>query len=219
LIARLASNSGDFIDLAVHDSMAITVELANAYWFYPRVKIARQTARLASPTPTAPAQFVCADGKHVVLVFILNEQKAWSIMVDWLDSRGLSMDLIGDEYLDPVYRQENFAHIQEVLEVFFLMIDAETAFREGQERGMPIGAVYSPEEVLEIEHLRVRKFFSEVDFADAKGNRASGPPYQFSAFEARKPTRSPRLGEHTDEVLSASSAIATTQYSAPAGLR
>ncbi|MXP24160.1 CoA transferase [Gordonia sp. HNM0687] len=201
LIHRLSTGSGDFIDLAVHDAMAITVELANAYWFYPRVKIGRQTARLASPTQTAPAQFVCADGRHVVLVFILNEQKAWMIMLEWLDSHGLSMDLVDEAFLDPAYRQENFAHIHEVLEVFFLMIDAETAFREGQQRGMPIGAVYSPEEVLGIEHLRVREFFNEVDFADAASARTPGAPYRFSAFDERPPARSPRLGEHTSEVL------------------
>ncbi|WP_020108402.1 CaiB/BaiF CoA-transferase family protein [Nocardia sp. 348MFTsu5.1] len=207
LIGRLKSNRGDFIDLAVHDSMAITVELANAYWFYPGVKIGRQTARLASPTPTAPAQFVCADGRHVVLVFILNEQKAWTIMLEWLDSHGLSMDLVDDAYLDPTFRQKNFAHIQEVLEVFFLMIDAETAFREGQSRGMPIGAVYSPEEVLDIEHLRIREFFSEVDFAGAAGTRTPGAPYRFSAFDERPPARSPRLGEHTSRVLLATTSV------------
>ncbi len=201
LVARQSTGAGDFIDVAVHDSMAITVELANAYWFYSQTPVIRQTCRHAQPLPTARTVFECADGRHIVLVFILNEQRPWAIMVDWLASHELAFDLSDERYLDPVFRQQNFGHIQEVLEAFFLMIDAESAFREGQQRGLPLGAVFSPEEVLQLPHLRARGFFDHVRIGDVEDVVVTGAPYRFSAFPAAAPAPAPGLGEHNGEVF------------------
>ena len=57
----------------------------------------------------------------------------------------------------------NFDHIQDAIEVFFLLQTAESAYHEGQRRGLPIGIVNAPEDVLADEHLRARGFFVEVD--------------------------------------------------------
>ena len=40
----------------MHDCLSVRAELANPYWFYPRVLVHRQTCRHAQPTSTQPAQ-------------------------------------------------------------------------------------------------------------------------------------------------------------------
>src|SRR5207253_9416639 len=99
----------------MHDCLAVNAELSNPYWFYPGVLVRRQTCRHAQPTPTQPALFRCGDDRHVYFVMFVADQKAWLTLVEWMDSRGLAVDLLDPEFNDPAVRQERFGHIQQVL--------------------------------------------------------------------------------------------------------
>ena len=122
-----------------------------------------------------------------------------------MDSSGLAADLTEDRYDDPAYRLANFAHIQQIVEVFFLLQPARDVYHEGQRRGLPIGVLNAPEDLPEDEHLRERGFFVPVE-DDAPGgpHLYPGAPIRFSAFAALPVTRAPRLGEHTTDVLGGS---------------
>ena len=102
------------------------------------------------------------------------------------------------------YRQERFPHIQGLVEVFFLVHDAETMYHEGQARGLPIGILNAPEDLFHDEHLVARQFFVDVA-SDDPGAPATvtfpGAPFRFSSFVPADPGRAPRLGEHTAELL------------------
>ena len=201
LVERESSGKGELIDVSMHDCLALGAELANPYWFYPKVVVHRQTCRHAQPTPTAPAIFQCGDGRWVYFVIFVAEQKGWKAIVDWLASRDLAVDLTEPKYLDPSFRQENFGHIQEVVETFFLLQTAEEAYHEGQARGLAIGPVNAPDELFEDEHLQAREFFVTVEHDDVPPAQYPGVPFRFSAFGSAQVCRAPKLGEHTDEVL------------------
>ena len=64
LVERQQTGQGQLVDVGMHDCLAVNAELANPYWFYPRVVVHRQTCRHAQPTPTQPAIFetVTTDG-------------------------------------------------------------------------------------------------------------------------------------------------------------
>ena len=53
LIERQRTGQGQLVDVSMHECLAVSVELANPYWFYPRVIVHRQTCRHAQPSPTA----------------------------------------------------------------------------------------------------------------------------------------------------------------------
>ncbi len=133
---------------------------------------------------------------------MLSDAKAWSVLVAWMSDCGLAADLVEPKFGELEYRQHEFAHIQDLIEVFFLMQDSATAYREGQRRGLPIGPLLAPEDLLDDEHLSAREFFVPVELpTDARRSAPfPGSPYRFSAF-ASGPGRPPRLGEHTGEVL------------------
>lgn len=201
LIERQHTGRGQLVDVSMHEAIAITVELANPYWFYPRVLVQRQTCRHAQPSMTQPALFRCKDGRWVYFVLIVSEPKPWQATLDWLEEHGLAIDLMDPAYADIAFRQQHFSHVQELVEVLFLLQDADEAYREGQRRGLPIGILNAPEDVLVDEHLLARGFFADVDHEDLGTLAYPGVPYRFSAFPAPAPTRAPRLGEHTAEVL------------------
>jgi crotonobetainyl-CoA:carnitine CoA-transferase CaiB-like acyl-CoA transferase len=202
LLERDHTGRGQLVDVAMHDCLSVSAELANPYWFYPRVLVHRQTCRHAQPTATQPALFATADDRYVYFALITSEQKPWQSLVDWMESKRLAADLTEPAYHDPAYRLANFAHIQEIVEVFFLLQPADDIYREGQQRGLPIGVLNAPEDLPLDEHLISRGFFVPVD-DDAPGgpHLYPGAPIRFSAFAAAPIMRAPRLGEHTAEVL------------------
>ncbi len=202
LLERQQTGRGQIVDVAMHDTLAVSAELANPYWFYPRALVHRQTCRHAQPTPTQPALFATADDRHVYFNLITTEQKAWGATLDWLVSQDLAADLTDEAYADPTYRLANFSHIQEIVEVFFLLQPAAAAYHEGQRRGLPIGMLNAPEDLPGDAHLQARHFFESID-DDAPGgpHLYPGSPFRFSTLGPSAPVRAPRLGEHTAEVL------------------
>ncbi len=204
LIQRQQTGEGQVIDVAMHDCLAVSAELANPYWFYPRVLVHRQTCRHAQPTPTQPALFATGDGRHLYFVLITAEQKPWRSLLDWMVSKDLAADLTDPVYEDPVHRLAEFAHIQEIVEVFFLLQTAADAYRDGQARGLPIGILNAPEDLPGDRHLVAREFFQPIE-DDAPGgpHLYPGSPFRFSSLDPAPLVRAPRLGEHTAAVLDA----------------
>jgi crotonobetainyl-CoA:carnitine CoA-transferase CaiB-like acyl-CoA transferase len=80
---------------------------------------------------------------------------------------------------------------------------AQEAYHDGQARGLPIGPINSPDDLLCDEHLLAREFFVEVAHDDVSPAKYPGAPFRFSRYGAAPPTRAPLLGEHTVEVLGA----------------
>jgi crotonobetainyl-CoA:carnitine CoA-transferase CaiB-like acyl-CoA transferase len=209
LVERERSGRGDLVDVAMHDACSVTCELANPYWFYPRAIVQRQTCRHAQPEATQTALFQCLDG-FVYFALVLGDQKPWQVLVEWLDSEDMATDLTEPAYLDVAYRQANFGHIQDIIECFFLVQNAESAYLEGQRRGLPIGILNAPEDLFRDEHLRARGFFVPVDHPGFGEVLHPGVPYRFSAWGAAEPVAAARLGQHNDELLAAPGAAAAS---------
>jgi crotonobetainyl-CoA:carnitine CoA-transferase CaiB-like acyl-CoA transferase len=195
LLDRLHTGRGQLVDVSMHEACAVSGELANPYWFYPRVIVERQTCRHAQPVLTEPALFTCADGSHVYFALVLADQRAWEATVEWMDDAGLAADLVEPAWSDLAHRQANYGHIQELFEVFFLLQDSETAYREGQRRGLPIGPLRSFEDLTGDEHLRERGFFVQIPWRD-RTITYPGLPHRFSTFSA-EPGPAPALGDAT----------------------
>jgi crotonobetainyl-CoA:carnitine CoA-transferase CaiB-like acyl-CoA transferase len=209
VIDRQRTGRGQLVDLGMHDCNAVNAELSNPYWFYPKAIVRRQTCRHAQPSPTQPALFRCGDDAWVYFVIFATDQKQWEVVLDWLDTKGVAVDLHSAAFADPTYRQANFHHIQEVVEVFFLLQTAHEAYHEGQARGLPIGPINSPDDLLEDEHLKARGFFVDVDHDDVAPALYPGAPFRFSRYSASPLVRAPKLGEHTADVLGPATAGAS----------
>ncbi|HYE47094.1 MAG TPA: CoA transferase [Caulobacter sp.] len=198
LLHRQQTGEGQLVDVSMHEACAVNIELANPYWFYPKVNVKRQTCRHAQPTPTQSALFRCADDRFVYFALILSDPKAWNALVAWMEEKGMAADLADPAYQDLGYRQAQFPEIQSLVECFFLIQEAHQAYHEGQDRGLPIGVLNAPEDLFDDEHLKARGFFVEVEEADGSKALYPGPSYLFSAFGPVPRVRAPRLGEHAE---------------------
>jgi len=201
LLERQKTGHGQLLDVSMHEACAVNVELANPYWFYPKVHVHRQTCRHAQPSPTQSALFRCADDRYVYFTLILSEAKAWNSLVAWMDSRGMAAQLTEPEFSDVAHRQARFYEVQELVECFFLVQDSHDAYRDGQAAGLPIGVLNAPEDLFDDEHLKARHFFVEVEHEGIGKVPYPGPIYRFSSFGEVERTAAPRLGAHTAEVL------------------
>ncbi|NYG59559.1 crotonobetainyl-CoA:carnitine CoA-transferase CaiB-like acyl-CoA transferase [Nocardioides daedukensis] len=204
LIERERTGRGQLVDVSVHESNAVSGELANPYWFYPKAIVQRQTCRHAQPEPTQPALFECGDGNYVYFALILAEHKAWKSLLGWMTDLDMAADLTDPAYDEIAHRQQQFSHIQELIEVFFLIQDADTIYHEGQRRGLPIGRLNAFEDLPHDVHLQERGFFVDLPTPDGDTVTYPGLPYRFTSFQTA-PGRPPRLGEHDEPARSAHS--------------
>jgi crotonobetainyl-CoA:carnitine CoA-transferase CaiB-like acyl-CoA transferase len=185
----------------MHESCAVNVELANPYWFYPRVHVHRQTCRHAQPSPTQSALFRCADDRFVYFALILSDPKAWAALVAWMETKGMAAQLAEPAFQELAYRQQRFDEVQELVECFFLVQTSEEAYRDGQAAGLPIGVLNAPEDLFADEHLKAREFFVDVEHEGLGAVPYPGAIYRFSGYGEVARTRAPNLGEHTQQAL------------------
>ena len=203
LLERQNTGLGQLLDVSMHEACAVNVELANPYWFYPKVQVKRQTCRHAQPSPTQPALFRCADDRFVYFVLIVAEPKAWEALVRWMDGHGLAAHLTEPEFADVAYRQANFSQIQDVVECFFLVHGSDEMYKEGQAVGLPIGVLNAPEDLFGDEHLVARGFFVDVEHEGVGKVPYPGAAYRFTSFGGVQRTPAPKLGADTKAVLAA----------------
>jgi crotonobetainyl-CoA:carnitine CoA-transferase CaiB-like acyl-CoA transferase len=201
LLERQKTGLGQVLDISMHEACAVNVELANPYWFYPRVHVHRQTCRHAQPSPTQSALFRCADGRYVYYTLIIADHKAWQSLVRWMDAAGMAAQLTDPAFEDLKHRQDHFDEIQELVECFFLVHESDRMYKEGQAVGLPIGVLNAPEDLFGDEHLVAREFFVNVEHEGLGPVAYPGAMYRFSAFGEVPRARAPKLGEHTDAVL------------------
>jgi crotonobetainyl-CoA:carnitine CoA-transferase CaiB-like acyl-CoA transferase len=198
LIERQHTGRGQIVDTSMHASLALTVELANPYWFYPRSLVFRQTCRHAQPVATQPTLFECADG-YVYFALVITEEKPWQALIEWLGHHDFLSGLEDPAYLDAGYRQKHFHDIQQVVEAFFLINSAHDMYREGQSRGLPIGKLNAPEDLFDDEHEQARGFFVPVEHPGTGPVSYAAPAYWFSAFSPVAPKAAPRVGDANAE--------------------
>ncbi len=95
---------------------------------------------------------------------------------------------------------------REALALIAAHVSAYDYFIGFQRRGVAVGVIYSPEEAFEDEHFRARGFQTPVAHEDlGRTFRYPGAPYRMTASPWRISRRAPKLGEHNDELLAATS--------------
>jgi crotonobetainyl-CoA:carnitine CoA-transferase CaiB-like acyl-CoA transferase len=119
-----------------------------------------------------------------------------------LEADGVAGPLSEPEYADPMHRMHNYNEIGNALARLARKHDADELFRMGQRAGLPWGVIRAPDEAVDDPHLIARGHFVELDRPDGAGAVTHcGAPFLAHASPFAFSRRSPRLGEHTDDVL------------------
>ena len=98
-------------------------------------------------------------------------------------------------------RGQHAAEVRVMLEDFFAGKDPLVVFKKAAEQRLLLGVVQGAQDFLDCEQLAARKALVTVDHPDTGPHRFPAELAKLSGTPTRIGRRSPRLGEHTGEVL------------------
>ena len=219
LLVRHETGLGQHIDVSMHAAANVTTEAASYDWLVARSTVQRQTGRHAGPHMTQESQIRCADGRYVNTGVPPRSPPEFAALHAWIEELGLLEEFpeafllkMGQERerieLSKIGQDEELRAIfgagREGQNFIASKVSAYDFFVGSQERGLPVGIIYSPEEVMEDRHFKTRGFPVEVEH-DHLGRSFTypGAPYVFHGSPWRIQRRAPLLGEHNERVFSA----------------
>lgn len=202
LVHRSATGVGQFVDVAAHDAIAVSTEMAIPFWAYHRKEVRRHTSRHAMPQDTPPWTHRCADGKYLHALPLYIDDRRFAALVEWFDGEGLAEDLGAERYRTEAGRVDEMFHIVGVIGRFCARHTAEEMFREAQARRLPWAPVNSPDELYDEPHLTEDRGAIVPVVHEELGERFGDAalPYRFTTTPDGI-RRAPRLGEHNAEIL------------------
>jgi formyl-CoA transferase len=144
-----------------------------------------------------PMIFPCAPGGPDDYVMIHPRGDMWDMMLAAIGKT----DLIGDpRYDDETERNKHGEEVTQIITEWTLQHTKQEAMDVLAGTGILAGATYTPEELLEQQHLIEREMIVSVD-DPVRGNYPMiGMPIKLSDDDTVV-TRAPRYSEHTEEVL------------------
>lgn len=215
-LAARRSVGGQRVDVSMHAAANVTTEAATYEWLVAHETVQRQTLRHAAVRPTAARIARSADGRYVI-GGMPRSALEFRALVEWIGELGIAQDI--EDYVfvemglerggvvipevegDPVTAAIFHAGIN-ALRQLAARLPAQQFFREAQRRGLPVGVVLAPEDVIEDEHFVARGFAVDVHHDDiGRSFRYPGAPFIASATPWRVKGRAPHVGEHDRRVL------------------
>ena len=218
LLHRDGGGEGQFIDVSMHAASNVTTEAGSYQWLVANATVQRQTGRHAAPLPTGPTQLQGADGRWINTGFFPRRPDQFETVIEWLRSLDL-LDALEEAPLLEVAaglgRMLDMGRINEDPEEAALLAAGRAAmnllaarlpaydfFAGAQERGIQVGIIYAPEEVIADPHFVARGFPTEVEHPELdRSFTYPGAPYGFTESPWAISRRPPLIGEHTEELL------------------
>ena len=215
VLHRDLSGAGQHVDVNAHAAQNVTTETATYSWLVARETVQRQTGRHAAAQPTMPNLAVSADGKQVHTGLPPRTAKQFEALVGWIDELGLSDDLPvalleGIEDAETLFARLGddpmagavWAAAREAVQHIASRLPADDFFTGAQQRGLSVGVVWSPEEVMSDPHFVARGFPVDVMHEDLQRSYTyPGAPFLASRSPVGIQRRAPHIGEHNAAVL------------------
>lgn len=207
LLARDATNEGQWIDLSMQEATAAAVEHVAGSWF-ERGQIEPRRGTLHWSRFFRVGK--CRDG--YIMHCTLGD---WTSLIEWVNGDGKAQDLVDPKWNDVMYRSVNAEHLFDVLDEWVKDYSRDDLLERAQLLRQPYAIVQRPEALIEDEQLEARGFFAEVEHPElGRSFMYPGAPYLFNGTPWRVYRRPPLLGEHTGEILREELQIAPEEMAA-----
>ena len=215
------TGKGQHVDVSAQEAISPAQETAMQTWDLQKRNRVRTGEKGMIPVELPGLGVYRAKDGWVQLMVLAPAGKDFPDFVDWMRERGMAGDLDEEPYAslcrqlsmafltqvmgNPESAAElipQLAHINELVKAFVASLGAVEAYEEGQRRQLLIGLVSTPKDLAENRQLRARNWYRPLQFDWLNATiEFPGPPYRLSETPAAL-GRPPRLGEHTDEILS-----------------
>jgi crotonobetainyl-CoA:carnitine CoA-transferase CaiB-like acyl-CoA transferase len=217
VLHRNVTGRGQHVDVSMHAAANVTTEAATYEWLVARETVQRQTCRHAGTFPTASSLAPDVRGRLVHTGVPPRTVKEFDALLAWLDDLGLAKEFPETFFLE-MGRDRGGVHLSELAadvearEIFaagrgalvFIashMRDDEF-FLQGQRRGLAVGVIAAPEEVMADPHFAARGFPTPVEHEDLGRTFVyPGAPFLAPLSPWRIARRAPHVGEHNDLLL------------------
>ncbi len=213
LAHRDRTGAGQLVDVSVNAACNVSSEQATYHWLVNNETCVRQTSRHAYFTPSQKTQVRCADGSYATTGVLPRKPHEYGKLLRWLDDLGLRDALPEAVFLELAAARSTPVDIalvgaddettailtaaREAITLIASRMPATQYFLESQRRGFPAGAVLSPDEAFEDEHIAARGFKVAVHHPELDETfDYPGTPYVFGATPTIGLRRPPLLGEH-----------------------
>ncbi len=192
LFARSAGAPGQLVDVSIQEAIAAALELAFVKWTY-REEVAHRCGSLG---PSAPYGILrCKDG---LLHFLILEEAHWQHLVEMM---GTPEWTEWDLFKTSADRVKNQDVIEMQVEEWLRDHTMEEVFELAAKWRLPIAPVANLDYVLEMEQLKSRDYFAQIEHPAAGVITYPGAPYKLTteAWKLRRPA--PLLGQHNREIF------------------
>jgi crotonobetainyl-CoA:carnitine CoA-transferase CaiB-like acyl-CoA transferase len=187
---QMVTGRGVHLDVSEQESVIQNLNAATARYSYAKQIVSRTDVLSVAPSHILP----CKDG-YIYNAFA--EEHQWRRFVevmghpDWADN-----ELFKDASTRALY----WDALRPLLLEWTMEHTVEEIYRSSQEKGIPVGAVRSADQVLNDIQMRARGFFVEVEHPQIGKLKYPGVPYKFSDFQKETPSAAPMLGQHNVEI-------------------
>ncbi len=192
LFARRAIGRGQLVDVSIQEAIAAALELGFVKWTY-NGEISHRCGTLG---PSAPYGILrCKDG---LLHFLILEDAHWKGLVKIMGSpEWTSWDLFNTGRDRALNQDVLEMQIEEWLKDYTM----DEVYQMARRERLPIAPVADLNQLLKMDQLKERGYFTELDHPAAGRLTYAGAPYKLStrAWALRRPA--PLLGQHNREVL------------------
>jgi len=187
---QILTGVGQQLDISEQESVIQNVNSAIAHYSYANQIIARTDILKIAPAHILP----CKDG-FIYVAFVTESE--WQRLVevmghpDWADNELFANAQIRSQYWDA---------LKPLILEWTMQHTVEEIYRRSQEKGIPLGAVRTADQLTKDKQMVAREFFVDVDREKTGKLTYPGVPYRFSEIQREAPSAAPLLGQHNEEI-------------------
>ena len=170
-------------------------------WFRSQIGADKKTVFVG-----APNFFQCKDGDlNFTIMAGPSFGQSTGALAKWIESEGMASETLkGIDWLTFEWQtvsQEVVDEFTKDFSNFFMTRTKAELFEEAQKRGIMVYPLFTPREIMELDQLRSRNYWVEVDHPELE----TSITYPGSFFKTSEPFatechRAPLMGEHNEEV-------------------
>ena len=196
LLYRQRTGRGQYIDLSQQETTIAVLPEGVMDYAMNRTQPPREGNR--DPCMAPHGVFRCAGGQRWLAIAVRDDEE-WSRLARVMNRPELAVD---SRYQTVAARKANEASLEQLVTDWTHTRSPEDITRALQAAGIPAFVSASTKDLAEDPHLNQSGFFVHLDHPEVGRRQHIGIPWRMSGTPCEVRHPAPRLGEHTDEVMS-----------------
>ncbi|RFU64977.1 CaiB/BaiF CoA transferase family protein [Peribacillus glennii] len=197
------TGEGQVIDVALYESVFSMME--STLPEFDRAGLIRERTGSTLPGITPSNTYLCADGKYVVI-----GANGDAIFKRLMNAMGRADAAEDPRFENNSKRSEHADYLDNLIEDWTKSMPFDEVMKHLDDAKVPAGAIYSIEDIVNDPHYNARHMIQEVDVEELGSLKMPGIVPKMSETPGQIEWAGPKLGQHTEEVLSDKINLSTT---------